>query len=180
VAVLVVAGCGGGHGGPSGSRADPPARPPPGWRTVLNSEAGLTVAAPRTWTARTEGDATLIRSKDRLVVVTLAADRSREGRATPPARYVRATLEQLPGFEGSVSVHVRRIPGSPYENARVDGAGTVRTSARPTLITVVAYRRPSDGTYTAVVFRSPAARSRASERRLGRLLETLRARPRSA
>src|SRR5687767_8051199 len=96
---LVPAGCGGSDDGEPAERADPPARPPPGWRTVGNESAGFTVAAPRSWAASTKDEATLIRSPGRLVAVTVAADRSRAGRELEPARYARGTLEALPGFE---------------------------------------------------------------------------------
>ena len=61
--------------------ADKPAAPPAGWRTVENAAAGFTIAVPRSWAAATKRGATLIRSKDRLVAVTVAADRSPEGKA---------------------------------------------------------------------------------------------------
>jgi hypothetical protein len=155
-------------------RPDRAAKPPRGWRTVSNRSAGFTIAAPRDWTARTHKGATLIRSDDRLVVVTVAADRSEEGRSTSPARYARLTLLNLPEFEGNVSPRTRRVRGSPYRSARVDGSGTVRTSGRLQRITVAAFRRPDQVTYAAVAFRNPRLTPRFDERIVNRMLRTLR------
>ena len=171
-----LAGCGGDSGEePRSGRSDPPVRPPAGWRVVANEAAGFTVAAPRRWTARTRGRATLIRSPDRLVALTVAADRSRAGRELPPARYARTTLERLPGFEGSVSTSARRVPGTPYRTARVDGLGAVRTSRTAQRITVAAYRVAGEGTFAAVVFRNARVTPPRDDRVVERLLRTLRA-----
>lgn len=172
-----LAGCGGGGPAAPPERGDRAAPPPAGWRTVHNAEAGFTVAAPRSWTARTRRSATLIRSRDRLVAATFAADRAEQGRDTPPAQYADATLRGLPDFEGSVAARTRRVRGAPYPSARVDGVGTVRRGRRPQLITVAAYQRPGRVTYAAVVFRNARASSAADEAAVSRMLGTLRGRP---
>jgi hypothetical protein len=175
LAAALVAGCGEDDEEKAPSeRADRAAKPPRGWRTVSNHSAGFTIAAPRRWTARTRKGATLIRSDDRLVVVTVAADRSEEGRGTHPARYARLTLLNLPEFEGRVSPRVRRVRGSPYGSARVDGFGTVRTSRRLQRITVATYRLPGRVTYTAVVFRNPRLTPGFDETIVNRMLRTVR------
>jgi hypothetical protein len=177
-AAALVAGCGDdGDDEPPAERADPPARTPAGWRTVRNAPAGFTIAVPKSWTARTKSAATLLRSKDKLVVITVAADRSDPGRELEPEDYARRTLEALPGFEGSVAPGTRRVRGSPYDTARVDGSGTVRTSRRPQRIAVAAYHRRLTVTYVAVVFRNPRVDPRVDERTVRRILRTLRARP---
>jgi hypothetical protein len=179
-ALVLAAGAGCGDDGddePAEERADPPAETPRGWRTVRNAPAGFTIALPRSWTARTKASATLLRSKDKLVVITVAADRSDPGRELQPREYARQTLESLPGFEGSVSPGVRRVRGSPYDSARVDGAGSVRTTRRPQRITVVAFHRPESVTYAAVVFRNPRVDTSLVEPTVRRILRSLRARP---
>jgi hypothetical protein len=179
IALLVaaaIAGCGGDDSG-SSERADPPAKPPRGWHTVTNEKAGLTIAAPRRWTAETKREATLIRSEDRLVVVTVVADRSEAGRKTSPPDYARQTIESLPDFEGSISPTPRRIQGPPYRNARLDGVGQVATAPRSQRIAVAAYHRPDQVTYTAVVFRNVSVDPRVHERTISRILASFRARP---
>ena len=175
LAAALAAGCGEDDGEKrSARRADRPAKPPARWRTVANRKAGFTIAVPHGWTARTRKAATLIRSDDRLVVVTVAADRGREGRDVPARRYARQTLLNLPDFEGDVRPGTRRLRGSPYRTARVEAVGTVRTSRRLQRITVVVYRVPRRVTYTAVVFRNPRLTPAFDDSAVNRMLGTLR------
>ena len=152
-----------------------PPRPPPGWRTVRNPVAGFTIAAPKRWPADVTRRATFIRSDDRLVSITIAADRSAAGRRLTPARYARRTLESLPGFKGAIRRRVRRVRRSPYPSAVVDGSGTVTTTTtRPQRISVAAFRRPHSATNTAVVFCNALVRPRLNDRTIARILATLR------
>ncbi len=177
--VLVAAGCGAGNGSNDSPRehADPPAPPPRGWKSVRNEVAGFTVSVPRSWTARVRRAATLIRSKDRLLVLTVAPDRGQEGREVSPTAYARRVFDALPGFERTALPRRRRVSGSPYRAARVDGAGRLQTSKRPQRITVVAYQRPGRVTYAAVVFFNPKLPDRLVEPRLRRILRSFRAQP---
>ena len=176
-AVAVLPGC---VGGDSSDRppepVDRPVPAPPGWRTVENADAGFTIAAPRRWTARIKRDATLIRSPDKLVAITIAADRNVDGRQRPPAEYARATFEALPRFEGSLRPGTTSIRASPYRNARIDGRGTIATTRRPQRVTIVAFQRPGVVTYVVVVFRNALVRPPPGEVVLGYMLKTLRAR----
>jgi hypothetical protein len=157
------------------ARAGRPVHAPPGWRTVENARAGFTIAVPERWSARTKRGATVIRSRDRLVAISLAADRSASGKDTLPASYARRTIAALPGFEGRVSPGVRAVRGSPFRTARVDGAGKVRTSRRPQRISVAAFQQPGVATFAVVVFRNARARLRLDDRVVDRMLPTLRA-----
>ena len=177
---LLLTGCGDDGepdaGDPASERSDAAVKPPPGWRSVVNREAGFTIAAPRSWPARSANGGTLIRSGDRLVAVTVTADRSAAGRGREPARYARETLAQLPRFEGSVEPEVRPVRGSPYESALVEGTGSVETAAgREQRVAVAAFQRPEQVTYAAVIFSNPATPP-ADERAVRRMLRTLRAR----
>ena len=155
--------------------ADRPAAPPPGWRTVRNVTAGFTIAVPRSWTAATKRAATLIRSKDELVAVTVAADRSPAGKETDPARYARSVISALPGFEGAISVNDVKIAGSPYRTGIAAGSGTVKTSGVAQRIEVAAFHRPREVTYSAVIFRNAQARPVPGRRTVARMLRTFRA-----
>jgi hypothetical protein len=169
-------GCGGGSKAPR-EHADAPASPPKGWRTVRNREVGFTLSVPRRWTARVKGSATLIRSDDKLLVLTVAADRGAEGRDLAPTDYARRTLDDLPDFEGSVVPSARAVRGSPYRSARVDGVGTLRTSKRPERITVAAFHRARLVTYAVVAFSSTKVSQGFFEPQLRRILRSLRAQP---
>jgi hypothetical protein len=158
-------------------KADRPATPPSGWRIVENEAAGFTIAAPRTWAAATKRGATLIRSKDELVAITLAADRSTAGRDSEPAGYARDVIAALPGFEGDVTVKDGRIAGSPYETARAEGSGTVKTSGVAQRIEVAVFHRRRQVTYTAVIFRNARAQPVPGRATVARMLRTFRAQP---
>ena len=157
--------------------ADKPDAPPAGWRTVKNVAAGFTIAVPESWTAATKRAATLIRSKDELVAVTVAADRSQTGEESEPAGYAREVIASLPGFEGAVSVKDAEIAGSPYETAIAEGSGTVRTSGVAQRIEVAAFHRPGQVTYSAVIFRNARARPVPGRATVARMLRTFRAQP---
>ena len=178
--VLAAAGCGDDEpasSGPDPSRegSDRPAKPPPGWRVVRNRRAGFSVSVPRTWTARKRGTATLIRSDDRLVSITAAADRTTEERTRNPEAFARQTIEHLPGFRGRVRRRGRKIRGSPYRTARVDARGRLRTSAVPQRITAAVYQRPGFVTYELLVFRNARVQPRFNDPVVERLLRSFRA-----
>jgi hypothetical protein len=158
-------------------KADAPAKPPAGWRTVENEAAGFTIAAPRTWPAATKRGATLIRSKDELVAVTIASDRSSAGKSSEPGSYAGKVVASLPGFQGDVSVDNRKVAGSPYETAIAVGSGTVKTSGVPQRIEVAAFRRPRQVIYSAVIFRNARAQPVPGRRTVARMLRSFRAQP---
>ena len=180
-ATLLLAGCGGGDRprspAPPPERADRAARPPAGWATVANRRAGFTIAAPPRWTRRTREAATLVRSPDRLVAVTVSADRTRAGRRVAASAYARRTLAALPGFRGIRPVARGRVSGSPYESARASGAGLYLRTGRRQRIAVAVFRRPARVTYAAVAFRDAAVPRRRHARTLERMLASFRARP---
>lgn len=178
---LACAGCGedddfGGSPDPATERSDRPADPPPGWRTFANRRAGFTISVPREWSARTRKSATLIRSSDRLLAVTVAADRSEPGRTTPPRRYARQAFAALPTFRAARATSTGGVRGSPYPNARVDGRGTLAGTGQRQHITVAAFRRPGRVTYTVVAFSARVGSRPVHAVPLRTLLASLRAR----
>ena len=169
-AALLVA-CGDDDAAPTAQQApDRPATPPAGWRTVSNAKAAVSIAAPRAWKVTTRSRATLIRSPDRTLAVTLVADRSPAGRDTPAGDYASGILTQLPNFEGSVDPDPSRVPGSPYPSAQVEGRGRLPESKDQQRITVAAFHRAGRVTYAVVAFRQ----RQTPERTLQRMLSTVR------
>ena len=164
LAGLAGTGCGeedefAGSPNPARERSDPPAKPPAGWRTFANRRAGFTLSVPPGWPARARGSATLIRSSDRLVAVTVAADRSEAARTTPPRRYALRTFRALPGFRNLKVNSLRKVEDSPYASARVDGTGTLAERRQRQHITVAAFQRPHRVTYTVVAFSAGGAQA---------------------
>ncbi len=154
--LATLAGCGGDEPTATTTAKPPdrPAKPPPGWKTVSNDIARVSISAPRGWQVRERRRATLIRSPDRTIAVTLVADRSPAGTETPAADYARDTLTQLPNFEGTIEAEPRRVRGSPYPSAQVEGRGRLPRAKAEQLITVAAFHRARrDVTYAVVAFR---------------------------
>jgi hypothetical protein len=165
---------------PATERSDKPAQPPSGWRAFANRRAGFTLSVPRAWPARTRRSATLIRSADHLLAITVAADRSEAGRTVRPGQYALRTFRALPGFRKLRPATTRRVRRSPYPSARVDGTGTLRDRSQRQRITVAAYRRRGHVTYTVVAFSAHLGGVPAYAVALRRLLASLRAqRPRA-
>jgi hypothetical protein len=161
---------------PATERSDPPAKPPPGWHTFANRRAGFTLSVPPGWPARARKGATLIRSSDRLLAVTVAADRSEPARTTPPRDYALRTFRALPGFRRLKPREQRRVARNPYPSTRVDGTGTLVEARQRQRITVAAFRRPGRVTYTVVAFSARLGRTTAHAGEVKVLLASLRAR----
>ncbi len=158
-------------------RADPPAKPPPGWRTVRNSRAGFTIAIPKSWPSVNVRGRTMVRSDDRLVAVSISADRTARGRKLSAAAYARRTIATVPDFAGIVGKRVSRVPGSRYDSAVLAATGTVNPSDLSQRITVAIFQRPARVSYGVLVFRNAGVKPRFHDRTIGRMLRTFRARP---
>ena len=162
---------------PASERRDRPADPPPGWRTLKNRRAGFTLSVPRIWSVRKRDSATLIRSSDRLLAITVAADRSEPGRTTPARAYARQAFRALPGFRKLRVQRVRPVRRSRYRSARVDGRGTLGRPRRRQHITVAAFRRPGRVTYTVIAFGADVQGRPPHTGPLRTMLASLRGRP---
>jgi len=137
---------------PAKERNDPPAKPPPGWRTFKNPRAGFTLSVPPGWPGRARGSATLIRSTDHLVAITVAADRSEAARTVRPRGYSLRTFRALPGFRNLKPKAQQEVKHSPYSSSRVDGSGTLAKRRQRQHITVAAFQRPRRVTYSVIAF----------------------------
>ena len=161
---------------PQTERIDRAAPPPSGWRTVSNRVAGFTLSVPADWSVRKRESATLIRSDDRVLAVTVAADRSEPGRTTPAARYAREAFDAMPGFRRLRVRGSGKVRRSPYETGRVTGKGTLESRGQPQHVQVAAFRRPGRVTYTAVAFGADIGGRMPHRRQLDTLLASFRAR----
>jgi hypothetical protein len=113
---------------------------------------------------------------DRLLAITVAADRSESARTTRPLEYATRTFRALPGFRRLRRDKRRDVARSRYPSARVDGTGRLADTGRRQRITVAAFRRPGRVTYTIVAFSANVGRTPAHSGELKLLLASLRAR----
>jgi hypothetical protein len=168
-----VASCAGGAGGCGGSASprppEPAARPetndraarlPSGWKRLVNRPAGFSVGIPPGWTGRGARGATLVRSGDRLLAVSITADRSPDGRELRPTTYAQRLIEALPGYRSLKVARPAPAAGSRYASGSVSATGTFKRTHVRQVIRAVALQRRGQATYALVFFRtasSPAA-----------------------
>jgi hypothetical protein len=172
--------CGGSEEPPatvSQERPDRRAPLPPGWRLVVNPRAGFTLGLPPGWTAEGARGSTLVRSGDRLLAVSIGADRSSDGRNLPPATYARRTATQLPGYRGLRVGRPRALRGARYPAAEVSATGTFARTRVRQAIRVVAMRRNRQVTYSLLVFRTARAPESLYRAAIAGMIRTFRARP---
>jgi hypothetical protein len=181
VALMAPSGCGGGSkqkDPPAGDQpSDVPAKPPPGWHNVTNGSAGFTLVAPRKWPTSTRRGATLIRSPDRLVAVTVAADRGAKGRHLRAQRYAEEIVRGLPGFGNVLVRRASRIRGTPYESGRLEATAVLRSKRRGERVIVSVLRVPRYVSYAFIAFRNGRVPARVYDPVLERIVLSLRGRP---
>jgi hypothetical protein len=141
-------------------KTDRPARLPEGWKRLVNRRAGFSVGIPPGWKGRGARGATLVRSGDKLMAVSITADRSPDGRVLKPTAYAEHLIQALPGY---TTLKVGRpVPqrGAHYPGGSVIATGAFRRTRVRQAIRVVALQRRGQVTYALVFFRtakSPAA-----------------------
>ena len=178
LAAAALAGCGSSGVTPPKSvpeTAQPPAAVPAGWVRKLDNEHGFSIAVPPGWQKSTRGDATLFRSPDHLVAVTLSVDRTSGAFATPVDEFARRTLVALPGYKGKlIPSPPKRIAGTPLDTAVVSSVGEAAASGVRQDISVAVLRRDHFVNYTAVIAANAAATPAAELALARQMLATLR------
>jgi hypothetical protein len=179
-ALFVVPGCGGGDSKKASNLPDPKdeptdaaAKPPPGWHTVKNKIAGFTVSAPDSWADAPTKAATAIRSDDKLVVVSIAADRSKKGADTNARTYAAETLKATTSAKTDGKIHT--VKGSPYDNAYIVATGKIPGQKVPQTVTTVIYHRKGHVTYGMLIFANAKVKPHFNDKNLAELMRSFRA-----
>lgn len=147
---------------------------PAGWQRLANFDAGITLGAPPGWQVRRRGTRTTLRSPDRLVAVTLSADRTRDAIATGAEEFARRVAASLP--YRSARIGRPRSFAHAYPAVAIALTGRTRSGLGQAGLVVVLERRQIVK-ITALV---AANQSKASGRDLEtarRILRTVRSRP---
>jgi hypothetical protein len=177
-----LAGCGGSGGGaststPTAATETPQklAKLPPHWTRRIDRASGYSIGVPPGWSAGRSGGASLFRSPDRLVAVSLSVDRTGEALAVPTPSFARKALGGLPGFKGGLTPSPpRELRGTPLEAVEVSSVGVAESNGVRQRIAVVVLRRDRLVNFTAAVAANAAA-TPANELALApRMVRTLR------
>lgn len=185
-AAALLGGCGGDAADPAPSgpperrveTADPLPELPRGWHPHVNRGAGFALGRPPGWSARDRGIATRLVAPDRLVAVTVAADRTSAAVGLAPAELARATIAALPGYEEPLEAAPARPFRHRYRAAEARASGVAAASGVRQDVRVVAINRGGIAALTAVIAANaerPAARPEQAQAL--RALRTLRTRP---
>lgn len=158
-------------------RADRRGPLPAGWTRVVNRDAGFSLGIPPGWTARGGRGATLVRSGDRLLAVSITADRSPEGRDLPPEVYARRTVRGLDGYRDLRIGRPRPLRLGRYPGGVVDATGTFARTRVRQAIRAIALRRRGQVTFALLFFRTARAPARVYAPALAGMVRTFRAGP---
>ncbi len=154
LSLLALAGCGGGttlHPHTKPESAQPPAPLPAGWRHYRDYVSGLSLGVPPEWRAKRTGDSLVVGSPDRLVAVSVTADRTGATLDVPIDRFAMAALAGLPGYEGKLRAdELTKLGGTPLDSAVVSAVAVADASGVPQRVTLVALRRDHLVNYTVV------------------------------
>jgi hypothetical protein len=162
---------------PPRERADREPALPGGWRRVVNQGAGFSLGIPPGWTTRGAQGATVVRSRDGGLAVSVAADRGGQGRGTSAANYLQRTLMGLPGYSGLRVNSARPFRRARYPAAVATGTGTFTRTGVRQAISGYALQRPGQVTYTLLVFRSARASANRYRALLDEMVRSFTARP---
>jgi hypothetical protein len=183
IAMAALAGCGG-SGSDSGSSTttthpaettDPPAKPPKGWQKYISPVAGFAVSVPPAWTLEPSGASTLLRSPDKVVAISISADRTGEALDAPLESYAADTLKNLSGFKGLKPTGVRPYKAQ-YPAAIATADGKLASSGVAQRLTLVVLRREGIAAYPLLATRN-AGVSSPFVKQVDAVIHSLRGRP---
>ncbi len=178
---LLLSGCGGGgDDGPEPverpvEKADPPAKLPPGWRTLTNTAGGFTIGVPPGWTTKLRGTTTVLGSPDKLVAISATADRTDEALRAPLERFALGAAEALSGFE-NLKVEDSAQFKHRYQAVAVGATGTLAESGVKQKLLLVILRRDNLATYPVLAATNVGRRSPFASQIPG-IVRSLRGRP---
>lgn len=158
-------------------RLDSLPRLPAGWGVHVNPSGGFAFALPPGWQARDSGTYTVVRSFDRLVAVSVGADRTREALTLPLGEFATRTLLALQGFEGELDPSEPRQLPHRYDAVAVEAEGTAERSGVAQRVQLVVMRRGGLATITVAIAANAIPAATPSELIAERMVETLRSRP---
>ncbi len=148
-----------------------------GYAEYVSPVAGFALGRPPGWEASEEGTATLMLAPDRLVALTISADRTSQALGTDLERFAVDTFTELPGYEGRPEPSDPKRFRHPYDGFEVTGEGVATDSGVRQRIRVVALARKGVVVLTAVIAENSDEGARAEVAQAVEAVRTLRSRP---
>jgi hypothetical protein len=176
---LLASGCGeDGAESPTRPRetADPLPKLPREWKRHVNRKGGFAIGVPPGWSAKDRGRDSLFRSGDRLVAVSVSADRGAGALALPVDEFAERVADALPRLKRLRAQRARPFKAR-YEASAVPATARAAGSGVPQRLLVVVQRREGLATYTVLVARNAKRGGRAHRDEIHRMLRSLRGRP---
>jgi hypothetical protein len=150
---------------------------PRGFEPHVSRINGLALGRPPGWKATRKGVATFLIAPDRLVVMSLSADRSDEALAGDPETLAVRTFGALEGYEGVLEPSEPTRFRHKYDAFEVEGQGvSVETGVRQNL-RVIVLEREDTTVVTAVIAENAKEKAPAEVRQALESLRTVRTRP---
>jgi hypothetical protein len=147
---------------------------PRDWTREVSRGAGFAIGVPPRWTADERRRSALFRSPDRLVAVSVSADRTPDGLAVPLDEYAPRVADALDGFR-NLKVGKPRPFRAHYEAVAVPASGKAKGGV-PQRLLVVVERRGGLVTYTLLVARNATVSGGAHRDEIRRMVRSLRGR----
>ncbi|MFL5869481.1 MAG: hypothetical protein ACJ75R_00230 [Solirubrobacterales bacterium] len=153
---------------------------PDGWKPHVNQAGGFALGLPRGWEPADHGGTTQVRSYDRLVVLTISADRTEEALGVPLGEFATVTAGELPGLKDSSTPSDPKPFKHRYDAVETSlTAKSAKTGVRER-ISVIVIRRDHLALFTADVFASATAQAEDATRLARQAIATLRSQPPSS
>jgi hypothetical protein len=150
---------------------------PQGFEPYRSRHNGLEFGRPPGWKATRRGDATLLIAPDKLVVMSLAADRSDAAVAAETERLALDTFVALEGYRGKLKPSKPRKFGHPYEAYQVRGDARSKKTGVPQRLRVIVLERHGRTVVTAVIAENSKEKASDEVKQAYQALRTLRTRP---
>ena len=158
IVAAALAGCGGGSDGSTSTQrtvAETPQRPaqiPKSWKPYTDRGRGFSMGVPAGWKLNGRGASVLLRSPDRLVALSLSADRNDAAFGMPPDKFARRALSSLAGYKQRLKAGPPRpIGATPLDTAAVRAEGVAKGSGVPQKVEFVVLRRDHLVNFTSVI-----------------------------
>jgi hypothetical protein len=155
-------------------KADTPATLPRGWALKANGPSGFSVGVPPSWIASQLGSSTTLSSPDRLVVVSITADRTNEALRAPLTDLATQTAAHLSGFR-DLQPQAPSPFKARYEALRVAATATRASNERQILTLIV--MRADGAVFSLLAAATERLKPSVSESIAAKIARTLRYRP---